>query len=312
MNGEGTSEDPYKITDVRELQKVKRDLNAHYELVTNIDASDTKNWNNGEGFNPIGNTFNRFKGSIEGKGNKIKNLFIKKPERYDVGLFGCCDDAEIDNIKLLNTKVEGNRRVGCISGKSIRSKIRDCYVGGKIRGRYRIGGVVGYNKGLIENVYSTAYINSMSYKYSGGITCYNKGEIVNTGCTGHAEKDKYFGYISGINSGEIRDCWSIIRDDSFSNIINDISKEKTVKNISSVKLDKKSDNHKILDSDVKIKLENLEIIYSLSKKLLVVKDISKREIIENVSPATVQNIINIYSDSICKITNEFKSEVLSI
>jgi hypothetical protein len=52
--GSGTPWDPYVITNVKQLQEMKYDLKAHYVLGNDIDASETKNWNNGQGFEPIG------------------------------------------------------------------------------------------------------------------------------------------------------------------------------------------------------------------------------------------------------------------
>ncbi|MFW3145321.1 MAG: hypothetical protein ACMUIE_00735, partial [Thermoplasmatota archaeon] len=53
--GSGTLSDPYQISNVTQLQNMSSDLNAHYILINNINASDTINWNGGLGFDPIGN-----------------------------------------------------------------------------------------------------------------------------------------------------------------------------------------------------------------------------------------------------------------
>jgi len=45
MDGTGTEEDPYIVTDVVELQAMDGDLDAHFELGTDIDASQTEQWN---------------------------------------------------------------------------------------------------------------------------------------------------------------------------------------------------------------------------------------------------------------------------
>jgi len=54
MTGSGTVGDPYIISDVDDLQAMEDDLDAHYELANNIDASATSSWNSGLGFDPIG------------------------------------------------------------------------------------------------------------------------------------------------------------------------------------------------------------------------------------------------------------------
>ena len=44
MSGSGTENDPYQITNIHELQAMNADVNANYELVNNIDASNTDKW----------------------------------------------------------------------------------------------------------------------------------------------------------------------------------------------------------------------------------------------------------------------------
>ena len=45
MNGTGTQDDPYVITNAEELQAIEDDLSAHYVLGNDIDASETEEWN---------------------------------------------------------------------------------------------------------------------------------------------------------------------------------------------------------------------------------------------------------------------------
>lgn len=50
----GTSSDPYKISNDYELQCMSKHLEGHYIITSNIDASETDQWNGGDGFYPIG------------------------------------------------------------------------------------------------------------------------------------------------------------------------------------------------------------------------------------------------------------------
>ncbi len=52
--GDGSIRDPYQISNVTELQNISSNLNVHYILMNDIDASETKDWNGGRGFEPIG------------------------------------------------------------------------------------------------------------------------------------------------------------------------------------------------------------------------------------------------------------------
>ena len=53
--------------------------NAHYRLMSDIDATPTRGWNGGEGFSPIA----RFGGSIDGGGKVVRGLFINAPKTRD-------------------------------------------------------------------------------------------------------------------------------------------------------------------------------------------------------------------------------------
>ena len=54
---------------------------------------------------PIGNNDNRWKGNMDGQGYTISNLYIKTAQSY-VGLFGCIEDATIQDLIFDTAKVE--------------------------------------------------------------------------------------------------------------------------------------------------------------------------------------------------------------
>ncbi len=86
--GTGTSGDPFQITTVTQLQEMKDNLSAHYRLKNEIDASETAGWNSGEGFEPIGDSDDKFTGTLSGGGYIIDSLTINRPTEDRVGLFG--------------------------------------------------------------------------------------------------------------------------------------------------------------------------------------------------------------------------------
>jgi flagellin-like protein len=73
-----------QIGTVQQLQAVATDLDGSYELVRDIDASETSSWNSGNGFEPIGNsnTDNPFTGEIDGNGYTISGLTVDTPSRH--------------------------------------------------------------------------------------------------------------------------------------------------------------------------------------------------------------------------------------
>ena len=72
-DGEGTSENPFQVTNCEQLQEMRDNLFASYILMNDIDCSDTINWNGGNGFEPIGSNFvTTFSGEFNGNNHKIQ------------------------------------------------------------------------------------------------------------------------------------------------------------------------------------------------------------------------------------------------
>lgn len=124
VTGSGTIGDPYVIWTVDGLQQMKTALSAYWELGCNIDASNTTGWNGGLGFDPIGSPATEFKGSLDGNGYSISNLYINRPTETAVGLFGLAgatgDGAVCVNMTLDSPEVHGKGSgVGSFAGKLV-------------------------------------------------------------------------------------------------------------------------------------------------------------------------------------------------
>ena len=68
--GSGTIEDPYLIFNLPALQEIAYDntlLDKYFQLVCDLDATNTINWNNGAGFFPVGSPTNKFTGCLKGR-----------------------------------------------------------------------------------------------------------------------------------------------------------------------------------------------------------------------------------------------------
>jgi len=151
MLGGGTQENPYIIQTPADLDAVRNNLTAYYELGNNIDMT-------GYTFLPIGNSTNRFTGTLDGKGYKITNLIINQPTTDFIGLFGFLQGT-VKNLALENVNIAGNIRVGAIAGQAYQSTIENCYSTGSIKGSYVVGGLVGYpGYTTIRNCYSTCSV----------------------------------------------------------------------------------------------------------------------------------------------------------
>ena len=106
--GSGTASDPYKIENVSQLQCIEEDLDAHYELVSDVDASDTQSWNEGKGFDPIGGDDDGLAGTIDGRGHTIADIYINATEsdKRDIGVISKTETgATIKNINIVNASI---------------------------------------------------------------------------------------------------------------------------------------------------------------------------------------------------------------
>jgi hypothetical protein len=168
-----------------------------------IDATETKFWNDGQGFSPIGTytsdsfigeaIFIAFHGSYNGGGFLIKNLFISVNGSEEInkssGLFAAIESSTLSNIRIENIDLWGNFVVGAIVAYANNSFIwnssstgrmvlvGDGAIGGGIFG---IGGNV-----VIEYCYSRVHLHTSNPNVMGGIVGMAiNGSIQNTFFTG--------------------------------------------------------------------------------------------------------------------------------
>jgi hypothetical protein len=215
MKGNGSSLSPYEISTASDLQAMQEDLSANYIVVNDIDASGTVNWNNGQGFNPIGHKGDnavRFTGSLDGKKYDISGLNIKRQSENNVGLFGAIGaGAEVENVGVINVNINGNNQVGSLVGRNYDGTVSNSYSTGNVTGTYFVGGLVGknYKVSTISNSYSTG--NVTGNKWVGGLVGRNsKGTVSNSYSTGNVTGEpKFVGGLVGHNyNGNISNSYS--------------------------------------------------------------------------------------------------------
>ena len=184
---------------------------------------------------PIGTETNSFKGTFDGKNKTISNLYIKSDKFSNVGLFNknegvikniIIEKAYIDNLnsgETINTytgiiaAINNNKIMKCgLYNSESRSSNTTAITSGW-RSSY-VGGIVGYNIGIIDECFNQANIDGKSYNsysntgiYVGGIAgsstneisnCYNIGKITAIGS--HC----YSGGIVGQNVKNIRNSYN--------------------------------------------------------------------------------------------------------
>jgi hypothetical protein len=213
--GDGTDSNPYVLTTVYELQSVQSDLSAHYLLGDNIDASETDMWNSGAGFTPIGNDGDPFEGSFDGQGYYVDELYIDRPNTYDVGFFGRVNSADIKNIGVTNLDIQGDTYVGGLVGQNQDySDITNSYSRGTVTGNQSVGGLVGVNRGSsdITKSYSRGTVNGNTNL--GGLVGENIDDsyIKKAYSSGNVSGDREVGGLVGLNIGShIKKSYSLSR-----------------------------------------------------------------------------------------------------
>ena len=175
--GAGTNASQYKIVDIYGLQGLAYlPSTTSVTLPYDIDASVTKNWNNGAGFVPIGQT-NAFNTNFSGSNTAIFNLYINLPGTSNVGLFANTgSSASISNVGLVNAIVTGSSEVGALVGSNY-GNLNTTYATGVVNANTgtdfaAVGGLVGVNYNTVQ--FSYANVTVTGGGYAGGLVGVNQ------------------------------------------------------------------------------------------------------------------------------------------
>lgn len=203
--GTGTPDNPHVITNVAQLQSMNCNPTASYVLGTDIDASYTDDWNNGNGFNPIPLGTTPFDGSFDGQGHTISGLNITHGDATGAGLFAVTgSQATIGNVTLTNVDVEEREKVGALIGNNEGGGVVNAFASGEVTGSGdTVGGLIGRNAfgGSIEN--SSANVNVTGQNNNvGGLVGVNTVASVSTSfAAGHVSGTTHVGGLVGSNLG---------------------------------------------------------------------------------------------------------------
>jgi len=206
--GDGSGENPWQISTLQELNDTRNYQDDHFILVANIDATDTQNWNDGAGWQPIGNKENRFTGTFDGSNYTITDLYIYRPATRYVGLFGYAYKANIKNVGLENVDITGGDDTGAVAGYSYYGgAIENSYSTGNVNGQIRVGGIAGSTSAHIMNSYSLASVTGSDQV--GGLVGMSgtNGVILNSYSTGEVNGTNSPGGLVGQNHNSITDSY---------------------------------------------------------------------------------------------------------
>ena len=182
--GTGTESDPYLISTARQLAGLAYEVDfagnhysgVYFKQTADIDVS--AYW-----WNPIGTdggVSKYFSGHYDGDGHTVSGVFTSA-DSTDIkykGLFGSVieesttDRAEISNLGVINSYIQGTNYVGGIVGYTSNARIINCYNTGIVVGDNFVGGVVGENAlSAVNNSYNTGDVIGSSSV--GGVVGWN-------------------------------------------------------------------------------------------------------------------------------------------
>jgi hypothetical protein len=209
-----------------DLDQVRHNLAGNHTLMNDLDSSSagyeelaSPTANEGKGWQPIGYETMEgggcgrvffsvgLKGTFEGQGYEIRDLFINRPEA-GVGLLAyLVRDGIIRNVGLVNVDVTGAGG-GSLVGSNEGGTIHSCYSTGNVAGTYvGVGGLVGWNGGVVSGSHSSGSVTGG--RYAGGLIGSNEGTVSSSYSTAGVTGDTCVGgLVGGSNGGTVSDCYS--------------------------------------------------------------------------------------------------------
>jgi hypothetical protein len=216
-----------------DLDAVRNNLVGSYVLMNDLDDT-TDGYDelvgetaDGKGWQPIGTEGNAFKGTFDGNGRTISDLFIDRPDEDEVGLFGRVQEGVVENLGLVNVNVTGKKYVGALVGYSwkgtldsdIRPPGSKTYSDGIVTGEENVGGLVGNNyDGTVNQCESSVEVFLASSApdedrwRTGGLVGLNSGTVLHCDYNGVVNGDHQVGGLVGMNEnlvtivGHVEDC----------------------------------------------------------------------------------------------------------
>jgi hypothetical protein len=185
---------------------MSRNLTANYALVNDIDCTETRTWNGGEGFQPIGACdSSKFTGTLNGNGHNIYNLSMNLSTTHlEMGLIGCSGSGfSFYDLGIVNANMTSlsSYYSGILIGRSWSGgSINRTYTSGYIKGSDSVGGIIGDGGSVnIYDSYSTTDIfntGSTSEYYIGGLVGWHESS------TAKISNSYFAGTVTALNGGD--------------------------------------------------------------------------------------------------------------
>ena len=188
-----------------------------YELSSSLDFDDADNyasgeisasWTEGRGWLPIGDGREydiSFNATFDGNGHTISSLYVNHADSA-AGLFGYAGKTSvIRNIGIVSAEVSGDASVGGLVGWN-EGVVEGSYATGIVNGGGEVGGLVGSNRAhtAIRDSYATADVTGRFNV--GGLVGRNGGDVSGSYATGNVSGEQsgdLVGGLAGVNVGTV-------------------------------------------------------------------------------------------------------------
>ena len=217
--GDGSTGNPYIITKAAELAWFRNEVNrdggdtkACAKLTADIDlkdfchaADDSKREKSWE---PIGNSKRQYRGTFDGNGKTITNLYINATQAY-MGLFGYTYQSTIKNLTIDNAKVTNTEPyTGILVGKAVNGstfqniKISETC---QMKGYMDTGGIAGELQGNASNCVNYGNVTATNRNVGGLVGYFTSGTIQDSANYGDVKgTDSVAGMAGFVSRGKIQ------------------------------------------------------------------------------------------------------------
>ncbi|WP_415378747.1 GLUG motif-containing protein [Halosimplex sp. TS25] len=210
LAGSGTAQDPYEISNATELQSMSDDLDAHYVLVDDVDATGTESWEARSGFDPVGDSDSAFTGTFDGRNHTVRGLTIRRSGNDWTGLFGQIGtEGRVEHVRLIDASVRGSNIVGVLAGQ-VDGTVDDVAVSGSVEGQNFVGGLAGKLEAGATVTRTSANTAVDGGTYLGGLAGSSNGASVSAAsATGDvAGSENLGGFVGTVSDGSLRDVYA--------------------------------------------------------------------------------------------------------
>ena len=212
LGGNGRIHNPYQIASPLHLNNVRRYADCRFVMVSDVlftkDAFEEGGtfYNNGQGWEPIGEESVPFTGHFNGNGHTIQHMQSKGDK---TGCFGY-NSGIVENLGIIDARLNATSTAGGIACWN-NGIIRNAFLTGDVASSGVAGGIAGYNTGDIESCYNTAEICARSraggiggQNQAGGriVQCYNTGTIASSTIAPSAPTELRVGGIVGFDNSK--------------------------------------------------------------------------------------------------------------